>query len=620
MGVVGSVAAACLVGCETDTGRADKQLRVDLAAASAAVNPGSSETVGLLERAAGQSGSPGYRAAAKGALAVAELNRLHPSMVEHASKQQQIQDRLFEIKQLAINIATANILMEGYRALDPATSVEAINSKIGDARGKNGAEAWIAEEPTNIASLTTLTQRGATLSTDITSREDQIEKLKADRQLAFDEGDEAFAKSENATGRESVDQFNRGVAARKRAAELSVEIDRADFELLPLRQDLELTKAEMQVIQGVVGDPGGQSVGSLQEQLKEVEARWASVELKIDEQKKLVDGYVARIAELSGAGADATFKFGDEDRDSLAKLIADDQKLIESGSTTLNNVNTHYEDAVKAAEDYSRTLKEQLNVIAPEARKSPPAVGIDLTMKAFNTNGYKIQQAHALATAAQLAMDEVSTLQRRADVVRLLTNVSEKAEIDLPAGLTDASAATLEAAKSKADATFEAAKQKFVDVTEAALSLPEHQKSAIAGLMFLNYQWSQYGQIIGDRELTRSKLDDAIEQKRQYVDEKGGVLGANLPSEIAGTYTPSTGSPDGASTDGAAPETAPATIPAPGGGELMPATPAPAPEADAPAPDTKAPAVEKPDAEAPADAPVPEDQPAAPEGGMNDNK
>jgi hypothetical protein len=442
------VAAACLSlplltgGCEGDVDAADKQVQEHLTEASEKRDPGvtSAPSVpeGYKKAAAVTSASPAVKAQALADLANAQRDRAIALLGEVDRLDVELQRIVGAINRQAARIDSNNTLVAGLRKFEPTKATQAIQQQRGAAQGEQKA-AWVEHDSGAILGLKALNDQAAQLQEQIAQLEQQAKDLGTQRSKMISDAEQLEKQSEEAKAQQSSDLYNQSVDSRKQAADLGVQIEAVEAKLMPLRQDLERTKANQQAIARTV-----ESMGS---RLQATNEGWQKIQAEIAELQNLnkrilgtgdepppgpapasqpqaaaqPEGEAAGAAPPRPAGAAAP---------PMAASIAGKLRQLNDTAGKIDSRRTEAESLLKEALDnikkagdagaaLSRDLQSRLSSAGGNQR--PEAAAWKQLMELHHPARYKLRQATLDILLANLIRSRAADLDLRANMVQQLT-------------------------------------------------------------------------------------------------------------------------------------------------------------------------------------------------------
>ena len=318
---VTSAAAAAVVavlsaaGC-SEEGTATAQARADLERASAYLDSSGADeqlrgkAVAALEAASGlDSARPAARAQAYRLLGLAEETAGDVLAAEAAAKRAAASRTAFEILTLADSAAYGGRSIEAMRLLDPAPTLETVDTLTAEVQGDGGGGQWQAGDVA-FPTLAGVRQEISRVEGQIAELENRRSGLEERRNALLEEAAARFGEADRAAGDEGVRLFTEGADRQAEAGQVAAEVTGVDAELRPLRQELRRLQTQQDVL--------AQTVEALGEARASLVQRRERLSAEIDEQRQVLAGILsgdeesvdARAVELEGLlagedGADA---------------------------------------------------------------------------------------------------------------------------------------------------------------------------------------------------------------------------------------------------------------------------------------------------------------------------
>src|SRR5204863_8025978 len=106
---------------------------------------------------------------------------------------------------------------------------------------------WVKHDKGPVSALKGAEQRQAELQEEITKLEQQSKELADQRKSLLADAERLERESDSAQGKQSVELFNQSSEARKKAADLGVQVDGIEAKLVPLRQDQQVAQANSEL-------------------------------------------------------------------------------------------------------------------------------------------------------------------------------------------------------------------------------------------------------------------------------------------------------------------------------------------------------------------------------------
>jgi len=541
------VVVGLMTGCDSETARADRSVRSDIATAYTQAD---ANRVGTLQRAAGeQAASPETRALAKSAQGHAELSAAHEAFAAADAKAVEAQRYIDHIGRMTVQLQRSNLLVDALRKLDPAAAKSEIANQVATARG-DGDKPWVPGDEAPLVSLATAKQKATELQGEIDKRTAEIQQLQADRQAAIDAARELTNQSATQKGSQSVETYKQASARRKEAADLQGQIDQVTATLLPLRQDLELYQGQSQIIE--------QAIATLEEKARQIDAGWADVQ----KQAQGVTDINRRLLELD-AGNKTAIGAVATDAGKLAAALEEYNKLVETADGRLNNAVKLFDDATKAAEQSFREAGTK--VTAEKTSQSAAVPAWKALQETVAPQQFKLAKGQAQHLLGVLWGGKATLLASREAAVAALTPVLATAGLKPPREFDagDVATAAKEAAD-KANAAFASATETLTDVAGGAApgaTAKAAQASATVARMLALNAWAAFNAATGDAAAAQAHQQDARAARDEAV-----ALNVSLPAlppslaRPPKAPTPNTPAAPGASVAPAAPA-APAARP-----------------------------------------------------------
>ncbi|MGH7317497.1 MAG: hypothetical protein ACREJS_14680, partial [Candidatus Rokuibacteriota bacterium] len=469
-----SLATGPLVGCD-DSRAADEQVS-EVIAKSIALRQASGVTddaaISTLSAAAGNTDlSAGTKVNAQTAVAQAEFERANALIADLRADRAQVHRLVWEINQLAAQIAAGSSAVAGFSQLEPTESLKAVQDKIAEARGKGEDSAWFTHGDSRIPTLSAVTQDISRLGGDVSKREDQIEGLKSQRQKLLDDADAAFAQSEGLKGKEAVAEFTRASDLRKQASDLGVQIEQKEAAVEPLRRELGIAQGQKKILDNVIA--------SLQDQAKLLQGGWDQIKEQTDAQRRLSQS----LLEGGGSSAAAGTQPAGEGNSvaakgkRLAEISAAAQTKFDAVVIHLNNSVSAFQQAADAADQVQRDIKDEQANLADKS--TGRAKALDNFKAVYDPAIYRLEQARAQHALAALYADRAATLAAKKQMIENLSATLERAQMRMPADVEDAEVSSnLEDARNRTDEHYQKVTELLVTVAEAPLASQDRKDAA----------------------------------------------------------------------------------------------------------------------------------------------
>lgn len=518
---------AGLVGCDTEEGRADKDVKKMLAEVDKANGPGRMTALTKAADYAGQSSVSKVHAKA-----LVGDEELAAARVEAAAANvyaAQIGQLIANLRRMTDSIANASRISANLAKFEPTPAREAINKKIKELNeGEDGQ--WIAP----LASISATSATIDELSKKIADGQAKIKELNDARTAALGEASRLESESNAAQGQPSVDLFKQASGKRKEALDLTSQADVATANLIPLKQDLAMAQAQQEM--------RASAVGRFEAQGKSVDEGWAQVQAAqaglAEDAQAVVSGDEKTVGSLTKLAAD------------LAKANDEFKNRVDEANKHFELAQAHYSSAATEADKFSKELAQRIGQ-KPDA---PEAAAFKAMQNTFTVGSFNLKKARALQGQAILVARQAELLDAQSKAVDAIGPVLLAAAQQPPAGLVDAqSKEDAKTAVVKANEIFGSTVEILTTVSQAgaagAGSAKDAKTAAAVELMLTEYVWSQFATATGDTAAAKTHLASAIEARSAAVEAQASFPA--LPAELA---LPKATAP---TAPGAAPTTAP---------------------------------------------------------------
>ena len=627
------------LGCDNASSVADRKVeaQVDESRGAAAPREGELPAVpAVLNQAITNSAaSPATRAETLAWLGQAEVQRAS-ALLDRAGRDEVAARRLIsEINRLTARLQSNATVIAGLQKLEPSKERAALQETRGAIQGEQDP-VWIKHETGALPALKGVEERLAALQDQIGKLEQQSKDLAGQRSRQLAEAERLERQSEEAKGQQSVDLFNQSAAARKKAADLGVQVDGLEAKLVPLRQDQQLAQNEQQQLT--------KAVQAFDARLQGADQNWKTVQQQIEALNALSKAIVGPnpnepaappddAAAGAGAGGDAgasAAPAGGEEASAAApaapkpatrpggggaaaaawvtptslagklRWLSHISKSIETqrgeAETLLNSALTHYKTAGDAARSLQDSLSKQMNAAGASQRPEKPSW--QRLADLHNPSEYKLKQGAVQLMLAGLARDRAALLAARANVAKTLGPVLQANKVPAPPELAENNVEPqVAAAREASKKAYEEADALLTDVVENK-SGDAMTRAARAGHAL------RLAGLYGRAQLAAgSNPQEAaqwIAKAKQLATSAEGDLpaAAALPAVIQDVLelrAPPTTTPPGGRAPGTPPAPAPTirtppTTPAPAPAPTTPTPAAPTPDTAAPAPGAETPA------------------------------
>jgi hypothetical protein len=534
-----TAATAFFVGCDNDQNQADKQIRADLSEArqiALAGGPNASDAaVKKLQDAANASAaSPDSLAAAKSALAQANLEAAHETMRQIDTKEMDLARLGWEISQLSQQIWTSNSAIVGYKKYDPQAAHDAIAQKIADAQGGPDKAVWFSQDKTSIPTLSAVTQQISDLQAQITQLQEQVKNVTDERSRIADQAEQTSEQADKLKGNKAVEVFEQSSDLRRQAGQKSVELDKLQTQIDRLQRSLAIAQGQQTTLNEVISQ--------LQDQAAALDAGWKQIDDHVNKQQQLS-------AEIMGTSASASDQSLGSAGGSLAQKAADLDRLVKDigqlrgqAQQDASNAAKYFEDAYTAADQFRRQMQTK---ISDPKNAGRPEVPVWKSMVAsLDPMQFRLQQASAQRTLGDLNSSQADSLTRRISLRDSLKSAVEGTLLAVPAELNDPDLdKSLQTAITAANDAYQESDKVLTDVAEGQsadqANVAKLQANAHLGRALTLYSWSQIAKLAGDQQNAGDRLKLAIQERNSAADGNAIPIPA-MPSEMGDVPAPAT--------------------------------------------------------------------------------
>lgn len=579
------VSAGCLSlallqgGCDGDADAANREVREHLAAGQAQTDVGVSAAPGVPEAykkaVAVAAASPATKVEALTRLADAERDRALALMAEADRLEAEMFRLIGAVNQQAARIQSNNTLAAGLAQLEPTKATQAIEQQRSAAQGAENP-VWIEHETGPIPALKGLDDQAGQLEGRIAELEGKAKELAAQRSKQIRDAEEFEKQSGEAQGARSGELFNESVDARKQAADLGVQVEALDAQLLPLRQDLERVQASRQAI--------ARTIETFAAQIQATRQNWSKVKEQIAElqkQNQQILGGASEPPPAAPAGAVPTTispTIAGKLRQIKERVAEIDAKRSEA-ETLLKDALQQTSAAASAAATLVNSISEQAN--QQGAAQRPERAAWQRLSELHNPSRWKLRQASFQILLADIHRSRAANLAARENLQQIITAALKPAQLSVPPEAGGANLkADSDAAKGSSLALYNEAETALREVIEAPRS-NDMMGDASKGAQLLQLV-RLYAQAQADPQLARTLAVSA--RQLAAAGDQVGLPASALPSFVQNALelrsSPATGPATGPA-DPAQP--AGGTPPAPSDGTTTPVNPPGG--AAAPAPD-----------------------------------
>lgn len=562
------------IGCD-DSRTADKRVRQAIHEARLArlKEGGLDQAQTLLQKAANESeAAAGNKASAKSLLARAEMDAAGARMNDREKgidkTNREIARLLWEINQLGQQVRSSNNLVTSYQAFEPKEARAAAEKQVQSASGPAGQN-WVGNPPAAIPTLAEADVRLNALEQQIQQKQAQIAQLQQQQQQQASQAQQFAQAAAGKSGASGFEEFKQASALRKAASLSGVEVENQQAELAKLQHDYALTQTQKQAVATAIEQAKKLAAG--------YEQGWDKVKAQVAAQQQLAG------AVLNG-GREPFASIADKAKQ-LKPLVDQAREGYEEAQKNFESAITHFGEAEQAAVKLNQEMRTASGAITGGG-DNQLVKSMKTLMEVYNPNTFKLGQAGATLSLADLLANRAASLAERASVVKQINDVAAAGGATIPADLKDPAVENDAKAVAKmADERFDEALKLYNDVSEGGAITDTQRNAARAGRIYSLYGRSLLARATGDAKNAATYLADAKAQRDLVLQESKGALAA-LPAELvivtAATTAPSTTGP--ARPAARAPATPAATPPA--AGVTEPAAPAPGAAAPAAPTDT----------------------------------
>jgi hypothetical protein len=528
--IFAATATISITGCDTSTGKADKQIHQNVSTAVAQLNGSEQDRAqaeSLLQSASqltnASSASSIDVQELRGQLELRDAQELQPKI---DSQQADIHRLIWDIQQLGGQIQASNQLATALNQYDPASIQAALSKSISQVQGSADSANWGTTG--SIPTLTTVATNISTLQAQLDQLQATIKSLTDQRAAQLAQADQLNQTSEKTKGDKSLDLFKQGATARKKADELSVQIDENNVKLARVQTHFDVAQGQQNMLNAAVKDLTGkadQSTGA-----------WKTVQQQIENQKAQAKALVGQPGQTANpddptGGLTLVSKVA-----TLNKKLETLRALREEAETHLNNATDRFKDAAQLA--ISLQSKLQLQITDPKNQTRAESAAWKDQASTMHPARYQLQGARALERRAALAAGRAADANAISQLAQNLKPTLDQLQEALPAPLNDSDnkiAGDIKTGRQLADESYDAANELLKGVDEG--SAPEDQKNAARiSSIFTQYGWYLLSSSANDPKAATAHLDEAKAQRDAVV--QNGFDVKLLPPELAVSTTP----------------------------------------------------------------------------------
>ncbi|GEM_PF-2658403 len=496
----GCISAIGLTGCEGVESQADRaDRRIDDAVTQAVEQlrvgdaAGAAQTLQPVRQQTDASAAGRVRGHAM--LAEADLAQALQLLKDVDAAHVQATTLAWQIDQLADRMHAAATSAQAYQAMDPSETRQQVTQSAKAIQGGADSPVWYPDEDGDgdIPTLSQLDQTISRLQGEITRKRQQIEQLTAQRNQLNKEAQDTFARANELTGQEAVDEFRKGTQIRHNVATIAIQIDQINYQLGPLLSDLSVAEAQRKVLQA--------AVEKRQQQSEAIAKNWDDISAQADQQRTLA-------RQIAGNGqAPEGVPTINELAAQLSTVIDQAWQKRQQAHSLLQSAIEHSSTAATSAQQLEKTLSERIRT--QEASK-PAFEGLK---KIHNAQIYRLAELnarHHLATSwaghaamlrlQQQARDKVQTVSQ---IVPQLTMPASLAAADLDQRVQQTRQAMTTA--------FEEAVELAGTIAEAPGADADQRNAASITRALTLYAWGMALRDAGDTQAADARIAQANE-------------------------------------------------------------------------------------------------------------
>lgn len=566
-------ASALVGGCKKPSDVADEKVQADVVKIESELRQhadGSSALPLIGAATSNKDATPGELALAHLVAGQVELSAADEVFQRIDAQELRLERLLGNLNALVGQVRENDQTVAGLNAKIDKTKLAATSIDQGAAAAREGtAGVWFASDVAPIPALSAVEKSVADLtqqSEALKAKQADFEKQKTD---AIQQAEQLTAKSEGASGKESVDLFTQAANLRKTSADLGAQSAETADKLAAVERELSVAKAEQTQLQAAlmrfsdVSKQVASTSADLQNRIEEMTAR----------SKAIVDGDAAA-APSKSAGDEAPAGSITAASDRIEQVSQDLAKLRADANGYLDKAESEFSSAAKLDHEIQTEFNKLVN--NADLRTSQQRLAwqwmldvhndsnTDLDLAAVQQRYARLNADHAYYSAALLASDTAAA------------NAIKAAGLNAPKSLDVADLAdTVKSATASASDAF----KKAEDLLDAAIGhtgsdmLKTLSNAANVDKMIEQYDRWAFARAMGDKE-AGTYLQASKDLEAQLSAIEGLALPTPLPDEIAPPVTASTpATPTPATPASGAPTTAPAAeAPEAPGATTAPAT------------------------------------------------
>jgi hypothetical protein len=521
-----------LVGCDTQSGKADKTVTEDLDNATLQmVGPESARTAGaqLLATAAQESNaSLPVRLRAKVLLADSELHAAESAVVVVQRNDASIDQLTREIGLLSDEIAANNIRAAALARQDPTAIQNSITQKQTDIKGSDDKPDWYKSGDISLASLAANDKQAAALQTQVQQLTDAVKSETDQRTQLLDQADKLAEQSNHEAKEASTKDFLQAIDLRKQAADLSVKLDQDNLTLSRAQADLSIRTGQHESLTTSLKNLDDKSAFYAQD-WKDVQQRIA--DLNTGSKNILGDDPVDPPTRDPKTG---DLKAGNTIGSKAAAIMS----LAKANHTQRDLAGIHFNSAIgfyKESVDLANKIQQDLGdklVKKTDPSTSADAMAYTDEKKTLDPSIFKASLAIALMERGEMEARFAAESKTRSDQLEQLKPVlAAAAGLNPPASMDEGTLS-----KDYKDA-LDSARKDYSDAVDLLDHIrdgggtPEQRNAAQIQEIFAHYSWAALEALAGDPQKAADQMTAAKTQVGASV--SAGVALPDLPAALA---------------------------------------------------------------------------------------
>ena len=451
--VLGITALAMLglIGCDSESGKADKEVSAKIDAGNArvaALKAAPADSVIELHDAVGiTTASSAGQVHAAVAFADSEMRIAQNYAAKAAANDMVIVRLCREINMLTAQIEANNVMVAGLTKYDPAAagkggkslldSVKEQQSQASNGTGDQGA--WM----TSLSSLSAVDKQLAAAQAEVTRLTESIKSQTEQRAGLIENAETLNQQSEHEHGDKSVDLYAQGSNMRKSAADLTVKIDTDTAALAKAQADVALAQGQHDSLTA--------AVKALDDRTKAIGERWTAVQSEIaklnESSKNLVGsaepvgtfkidtktGIVTTENRISSKAQAIATVIGTE---KSAEVIDTQQKLRQAALDHFNKASEQYGKASMLATTLIGEINQLSTKLDPQQQSSEQLAWKE-QIKALDAGQYTFLQADADLQRGNLLSTQAGEYKLWLDTITATKKALSDASLEAPKAMND---------------------------------------------------------------------------------------------------------------------------------------------------------------------------------------